>query len=147
MEHVEVEATIAAPLDSVWERYTDHGRWSEWAGVGPSRRIRDGAPDPDGVGARRSLGPGVFAAIEEVLEFEPPRRMVYTVRRGPLPMRRHRGEVVFEDLGRATHIVWRCDFESTFPGLGWLTRLAVTRVFRRALAGLGRDLGCGPGAP
>jgi uncharacterized protein YndB with AHSA1/START domain len=139
VQRVEVEAVIPAPVDAVWRRYTDHARWNEWAGVGRSRLVRAGHDERNGVGAVRALGPPPFAASEEVLEFEPPRRMVYTVRRGPLPMRGHRGEVVFEERGATTRVVWRCTFESALPGLGPLMRLAVTRVFRGALEGLVRD--------
>ena len=138
-QRVEAEAVIPAPLEAVWRRYTDHARWSEWAGVGRSRLVRAGRDQRNGVGAVRALGPPPFAAIEEVLEFEPPHRLVYTVRRGPLPMRGHRGEVEFEARGAATRVVWRCAFDSIVPGLGPLMRLAVTRVFRGALAGLVRD--------
>lgn len=147
MEQVEVEGVIPAPVQSVWDRYTDHARWSEWAGLGPSRLLRAAEGDPNGVGAVRALGPGRFAAVEEVLEFEPPRRMVYALRRGPLPMKNHRGEVLFEDRGGETHVVWRCGFESRIPGVGWLLRLAVTRVFRGALAGLAREFRAGAASP
>jgi len=138
VQQVEVEATIPAPRSEVWAVYTDHARWSEWAGVGRSRLVHKGSPDPNGVGAVRALGPGPLAAYEEVLEFEPPVRLVYTVRRGGPPLRNHRGEVIFEDQGNGTHIIWRCRFESRIPGLGSILQRAITGVFRRALAGLAR---------
>ncbi len=140
MQKVEVVRTIAAPIQKVWDVYTDHASWKEWAGMGRSFLEKEGSPDRNGVGAVRGLGSGPVVAYEEVLEFEPPHRMVYTVLRGGLPMKNHRGEVVFEAQGDATRVVWRCRFESRIPGLAAPMRIAVTRVFRQALAGLARCL-------
>jgi uncharacterized protein YndB with AHSA1/START domain len=133
---VEVTRRFSAPPQVVWDVYTDHAGWQRWAGVGSSRLEREGLPERDGVGAVRSLGFGPLRAVEEVLEFEPPKRMVYRVVRGGLPLRDHLGEVRFEPDGDGTRVVWTCRFESRVPGLGWLLERMVTRVFRTALEGL-----------
>jgi uncharacterized protein YndB with AHSA1/START domain len=136
VQEVEVIRRFAEPPERVFAVYTDHAGWSAWAGVGSSRLARPGRPDPNGSGALRVLGPGPFAASEEILDFEPPKRMSYRVVRGPLPLRDHHGEVHFEPDAGGTRVVWRCRFESGVPGMGWLLRAIVTRVFRRALEGL-----------
>jgi uncharacterized protein YndB with AHSA1/START domain len=136
MQHVEVVRHFPEPPEQVFAVYTDHAGWGRWAGVGSARLARRGSPDPNGTGALRVVGPGPFAAHEEVLDFEPPKRMTYRVVRGPIPFRDHFGEVRFEPDAGGTRVVWRCRFEPSLPGLGPLLRAIVTRVFRRALDGL-----------
>ena len=78
---------------------------------------------------------------EEVLSFDRPRRMTYRIVRGAVPIRDHRGEVVFDARGGGTLVTWRCQFDSRIPGLGGATRAVLTRVFRNVLHGLARRLG------
>lgn len=139
MERVEVSRHFDARPAAVWEVYTDHARWQEWAGVGRSRLVRAGSPDPNGCGALRAVGPPGLAAREEVLEFEPPERMTYRLIGGGLPLRNHRGEVCFAPEGDGTRVTWRCRFEPRIPGTGALLRHLITAVFRRALEGLARE--------
>ncbi len=140
MQHVEVERRFAASPDAVFAVYTDHARWKEWAGFPGSSLEKEGSPDRNGVGAVRILGAGPGQVAEEVLEFEPGKRMRYRVVRGAVPIRNHRGEVLFEPDGDGTRVIWRCQFEPKWnvPGLGPLLRAVFTRVFARALAGLER---------
>lgn len=138
MPAVEVERRFAAPVEAVFAAYTDHARWNEWAGFSQSRLATPGEPDPNGAGAVRALGSGGVTVYEEVLEFERPKRMTYRIVRGGLPITNHHGEVLFEPDGDGTRVHWRCRFDSRVPGLGWLLRLFITRVFRNALEGLAR---------
>ncbi|MGH7790486.1 MAG: SRPBCC family protein [Candidatus Binatia bacterium] len=140
MQKVEVQQLIAAPIETVWARYTDHASWTEWAGLGRVRLEREGVPAPNGVGCVRVISSAGVNVAEEVLSFEPPHRMTYRVIRGGLPMRDHLGEVCFEPRDGATLITWRCQFESRLPGLGGIFRRVITRLFRNALQGLSRQL-------
>lgn len=101
-----------------------------------ARIDREGDPAPNGAGCIRVLGPGPFAAHEEILSFEEGKRMTYRILKGGLPIRDHFGEVDFEPDGDGTRIRWRCRFESKVPGLGPLMRVGVTRMFRGVLDGL-----------
>ena len=138
MQKIEVEHRYAAPPQAVWDVYTDHAGWKDWAGVPKSRLAKEGSPDPNGVGCIRELGAGPSKALEEVMDFEPPKRMTYHLVGGIMPIRDHFGEVLFETDGDGTRIVWRCRFESKIPGLGWLLRRGVTGFFKAALRGLER---------
>jgi uncharacterized protein YndB with AHSA1/START domain len=139
MQQVEVERRFDAPPAQVWRVYTDHARWSEWAGLGRSRLATEGHPDRNGVGAVRCFTTGPTSVYEEVLAFEPEKRMTYRVVRGGIPiMTNHLGEVLLEPDGAGTRLVWRCRFDSTVPGLGAPMRWLITRLFARALAGLAR---------
>lgn len=138
MQEVEVRRRFDAAPQAVWDVYTDHAGWKHWAGFRDSWLEVEGRPDRNGVGAVRGFGNGPIKAFEEVLGFAPPKRMTYRVVRGPLPMKNHFGEVIFEPDGAGTRVTWRCRFDSRIPGLGPLLRRLVSRVFRDALEGLAR---------
>jgi len=138
VQHVEVTRRFDAAPGEVFDIYTDHARWSEWSGMLASRLEHPGRPHPNGPGALRVLGPRGFEAREEILHWDPPRRMTYRLVRGGLPLRDHEGEVRFEPDAGGTRVVWRCRFEPRIPGTGPLLRALVARFFRRALDGLAR---------
>jgi uncharacterized protein YndB with AHSA1/START domain len=114
MRRIEVERIVAAPPSVVFERYTDHVGWSRWAGVGKVSLVQEGSPDRNGVGCVRSFAsaPGLH---EEVVEFDPPNRMVYRIVRGGFPVQDHRGEVRFEPHVRGTRVSWSVEFGSRLP--------------------------------
>lgn len=142
MQEVEIVRRIEAPPQTVWDAYTDHASWTRWAGLGKVRLLREGEPAPNGVGCVREIRSGPISVQEEVLSFEPPKRMTYRVVRGGPPIRDHFGEVHFEEAGEgATRVVWRCRFDSRIPGLGFALRPLFAKVFRDALRGLERHLG------
>jgi uncharacterized protein YndB with AHSA1/START domain len=139
MHDVRVERSFEHPIDAVFDRYTDHVGWSEWAGVGQVRLAREGTPERDGVGCVRAFA--VPASLqEEVTAFERPRRMEYRVIRGAFPMTDHRGEVLFAPEGAGTRVTWRVSFRWRLPGTGWLVDRALAAFFRRVLDALARDL-------
>jgi uncharacterized protein YndB with AHSA1/START domain len=138
MQQVEVERSFAAPPQHVWDVYTDHAGWSHWAGFRRSWLEVEGREHRNGTGAVRVFSSGGVKATEEVLDFEPPKRMTYRLVRGGLPLKDHLGEVIFEPDGEGTRVIWRCRFESRIPGLGPPMRLLITRIFRNALEGLAR---------
>jgi len=132
-QRVEVTHRYNATPDAVWEVYVDHARWSEWAGVGASRLVKEGSGDRNGVGAVRGFPGGT---LEEVLTFDPPKRMTYTLIGGLFPIKNHIGEVTLEPDGDTTLLRWRCEFDSKVPGLGGLFRRMIARTFAGALEGL-----------
>jgi uncharacterized protein YndB with AHSA1/START domain len=136
VQEIEVERKFCATPQEVWDVYTDHAGWSAWAGFQKSWLEVAGVPDRNGAGAVRGFSSGGVRVFEEVVEFDPPKRMTYRVVRGRLPIRNHLGEVVFEPDGEGTRVTWRCRFESKLPGLGPPMRFFVTRMFRKALDGL-----------
>jgi len=138
MQSVEVTRTISATPERVWNVYTDHANWKAWSGVSHSSLHVVGKPDRNGTGAVRRLGTYRMYALEEILEFDPPRRMTYRVIKGGLGIRNHLGEVLFAPTGNGTQITWRCRFDTKVPGFGRIMHGIVTRVFSDALDGLER---------
>lgn len=135
-----VERSFDQPIERVFQRYTDHEGWTSWAGLGAVRLVREGTPERTGVGSVRAfqLTPGLR---EEVTRFEPPRRMEYRVVAGPIPLRDHLGEVMFEREGQGTRVTWRVSFRPAIPGTGALLRVGLGLLFRRVLGRLAASLG------
>jgi uncharacterized protein YndB with AHSA1/START domain len=126
-----------APIESVWPLVAEAARWRDWASFTVSRRERDGAPDPDGVGAIRNFGFPVFTSREEVVAFEPPAHLGYTLLSG-LPLREYRSDVTLTPAaGGGTDIEWRSSFRPPWPASGWFWSGLMTlmlRDFTRRLA-------------
>ena len=131
---IHVAARSAAPVERVWAVLADARRWKEWTPLRTSELEREGSPDPDGVGALRRFGLGPVVSREEVVGFEPPRRLVYELR-GGLPIRGHRAEVTLTPWGDGTEIAWQSRFELRIPGTGRLLhaflRAVITDIARR----------------
>lgn len=140
MQHVEVVEHFTAPPQVVFDRYTDHVSWQRWAGLGSVTLAREGVPPPNGVGCVRVISTAGIGVHEEVLSFEPPARMTYRLIKGPVPLRDHLGEVLFEAEGGGTRVTWRCRFNSSIPGMGAMMGWFIARMFRQVLVGLQREL-------
>ena len=128
----EAHARSAGSPQQVWEMLANIPGWSSWAGplVRRSARERDGAPEPDGVGAIRKLGsPPVFSR-EEIVEFEPPSHMAYVIR-SDWPVRGYRAEVDLQpEPGGGTTIRWRGTLQPAIPGTGPALRSALSLIVR-----------------
>jgi hypothetical protein len=144
MQYVEASRVFPCGARQLFQRYTDHEGWTEWAGVGRVTLVRDGVPERNGVGATRAfaLQPGLR---EQVTVFEPPvddrsaGKMEYRIIAGPLPLADHRGEALFVPDGAGTRLTWRASFRM-FPGAGWIAARALDILFARMLRRLERDL-------
>ena len=133
---VSAEARSSAPPEVVWPLFGEARRWSEWSTVSRAGLEREGAPPPDGVGAIRRFRTGFVTTREEVVEFEPPRRLVYTMLSG-LPVRGYLAVVELHPDGYGTRITWESSFAGAARGTVWFWQrfLQMTiRSFARRLA-------------
>jgi uncharacterized protein YndB with AHSA1/START domain len=133
-----VSARSAASPERVFALLADGAGWSRWAGplILRSWWEREGDPPPGGVGAVRRLGAKQFASREEIVAYEPPGHLAYTILSGQ-PVRDYRADVRLEPDGRGTRIVWSATFEPLVPGTGTAMRWWFTRLvggFARRLA-------------
>lgn len=133
-----MEARSLASPEEVFAVLADVPRWQEWAGpvVPRSSYERQGVDAPGGVGAIRRLGSGPLSSREEIVEYDPPRRLAYVLLNG---QRRHgyRAEVELHPLPTGgTRIVWSGSFRPPVPGSGGLLLLG----FRTLVGGFARRL-------
>jgi uncharacterized protein YndB with AHSA1/START domain len=124
---IHVATRSSAPVERVWAVLADARRWKEWTPFRTSELEREGSTEPDGVGALRRFGLNPVVSREEVVEFEPPRRLVYELRSG-LPINAYRAEVTLTPWEQGTEIDWRSRFEPRIPGTGPLFRAFLTRA-------------------
>jgi uncharacterized protein YndB with AHSA1/START domain len=119
---------IRAPQTVVWDVMTDHMLYARWTSARGVAMEQHGSPHPNGVGAIRVFDSGPLKVREEVLDFEPPTRMVYRLASG-LPVRDYRSEMRLEADGEITVMTWSSSFEPRIP----LTGRHFTRLMRGAV--------------
>lgn len=92
----------------------------------------------DLVGAVRIVGSRPVQLHERLLEVDEPRRITYTVVRGAVGFRNHRGEILFEKAGDGSLLRWTVRLEPVVPGSGLLLQAATKKVLNASLNGLAR---------
>jgi hypothetical protein len=128
------QTTVAVPIDSVWDKLTNHVGMSSW---GPGVTVtmdKPGTPDPNGVGAVRRIsspGPGPDI-VEEVVTFEAPNLFGYKALSGT-PFPGYAGEVRLTPAGSGTHISYTISSTASFP-LVKAPLAAICQVLLRLLA-------------
>jgi uncharacterized protein YndB with AHSA1/START domain len=114
--HVTSQTTVAAPIETVWDKLSDHVGMSQW-GPGISVTMdKLGTDDPNGVGAVRRIaspGPGPDI-VEEVVTFEAPNLFGYKALSGT-PFPGYSGEVRLTPAGSGTHINYTVSTTASFP--------------------------------
>jgi uncharacterized protein YndB with AHSA1/START domain len=122
---------IAAPAETVFDVLTDHARYAEITPIRRSELEREGDPAPNGVGAIRRLTAVGPPLREEVVAYESPRRMSYTLLSGA-PVRDHLGTVELSAEGGGTRMVYAVRTQPTLPLVG----PAVVAVVKQAVKSL-----------
>jgi uncharacterized protein YndB with AHSA1/START domain len=138
MATYEVTTVSSAPPQRVFEVLADGAGWSRWAGpmIVRSWWEREGTPAPGGVGAIRALGMKHVGSREEIVAYDPPHHLAYTILSG-LPVRDYRADVRLSPEGGGTRIVWGGTFTPKLPGTAAvLRRFLLTTIgsFSRRLA-------------
>ncbi|HZU80046.1 MAG TPA: hypothetical protein VE991_09020, partial [Acidimicrobiales bacterium] len=59
----DLTAQVDAPVQQVWSWISETEQWKRWSFLTRSFRLRDGAPDPDGVGSLRRYAVGPFGSV------------------------------------------------------------------------------------
>ena len=124
-------------METVWPLLAEARRWKEWTFLGRSDLERSGAPDPDGVGAVRRFTRVGVGSREEVVAWEPPGHLGYTMISG-FPVRNYRADVVLEQEGQGTSITWSVRFDERVPGTGRVLTAVLHRIVSGFATGLAR---------
>lgn len=130
-----VRARSSAPAEALWPLVAEARRWKEWTFLDRSALEREGVPAPDGVGAVRRFTRHGVGSREEVVTWEPPGRLSYTMLSG-FPVRHYRADVHLEPDGSGTAISWSVRFDEKVPGTGWLMTALLRRIVRGFATGL-----------
>ncbi len=133
----EVRVHSPAPPERVFELLADATSWPQWAGPLAKHGSwdRQGDPPPGGVGAIRKLGRWPAYGREEIVAYEPPRQLSYTIVRGQ-PVRNYRADVTLTPDGDGTQIAWGATFDPLVPGTGALLTFFFRRIITRFANGL-----------
>jgi hypothetical protein len=130
-----VEHRTGATVAQVWPLVGEAARWREWSFLSRSGLEREGDPPPDGVGARRRFTRYGMGSTEEVLAWDPPSHLAYTVVRG-FPVRDYRADVHLVPDGDGTLIRW----SATYSGIVGVADGVTGTALRRLLTRFARDL-------
>jgi uncharacterized protein YndB with AHSA1/START domain len=137
MRTVQIEKTLRAPIERVFDVLADHAGYVHFPGVKSAKVVRPGAPDPNGVGAVREIDVGLAWFREEVTAFERPIRMAYQIVHSRPPLVHDGGSITLTATPEGTHVSWVTTFRVALPLIGGLaTAIAarqMTRDFARAL--------------
>lgn len=114
--HATATATVAASAAQVWAVLTDYEGMSSWAPGLKITVITPGSPEPNGVGAQRRIQavPGMAPLVEEIIAFEPERRLSYRGVKG-VPFRNYVGEVTLAPAGAGTQISYTVSADNSLP--------------------------------
>lgn len=140
MRTAHVQRTIPAPIDAVFEAISDHARYSRFRGIQRSELLREGSPDPNGLGALRRIHSRPLRFDEEITVFEPPARMDYVIREVNFPFAHEGGSMVLDERPGGTHVDWTSTFGFPIRGLGTPLLLAMVPVANFAFASILRDV-------
>ncbi len=130
---VEASHRTRASAQHLWNVLTTHEEMPAW--FKPVRSVLldpPGAEERNGLGAVRHIHALGQAVVEEVVQWDAPRRYAYTLLRGA-PIRNHRGEVSVEALPDGCRATWRIRFEPVIPLSGIVLRPFMQRLARMLL--------------
>jgi uncharacterized protein YndB with AHSA1/START domain len=139
MQQIELTSRIPAPPERVFEVLSDHEGMVRWTDAREVVLRHPGDPAPNGVGAIRVIRSRGIAIEEEILSYDPPKRIEYRLTAGA-PIRDHHGEILLEPDGDGTRVVWRVRFRPLIPGTGWLLRPLIERMLQQNLDQLSAHL-------
>lgn len=140
MSRITIEATerTAADAAAVYTLLRTGATWPDWSPIDSFELEREGAGEPEGIGAVRILRNGRITGHDEITGFTENRSFRYA-HRSALPVRDYRGEIDLTPAdGGGTVIHWQVSFQPKIPGTGWLLRRALTTFIGELTSGLAR---------
>lgn len=139
MPTVRVTRNIHAPVEEVFDLFTDHANYEQFRGIRASKLVREGEPEPNGVGAFRVIDVGPIRFEEEITAFERPSRMDYVIRKINIPLEHDGGTMRFESVDGGTRVEWISTFRITTRGIGGILGGAGVPLVRLDFIGMLRQ--------
>jgi hypothetical protein len=132
MQHISISQDFNAPIDRVFNHLANHKNLSSILGAN-IKRIKD-APEgnPNGKGSIRSIGMGIELLQEEVVAFEAPNLIEYTICSNA-PIKYHLGRLVFTENNGITNLNYTIDLESKFAFADPILKFALETTIKNGL--------------
>jgi hypothetical protein len=130
MKHVVVEVTrrSSAPVERVWDLVAHASTWPEWSSMKSASLDRQGAGEPDGLGAIRRFKTPIGTSVEEVVAFDAPTHFAYSMLSGLAPTG-YRSDVTLRPApDGGTEITWHSEFNASNGLKAAWWRLYVRRI-------------------
>jgi hypothetical protein len=133
-----LNASISAPIEMVFDVLTDHRSYARLTPLRSSTLEREGAPDPNGVGAIRVLKLAGPPIREEVTSFDRPTLFAYRALSG-VPAKHHAATVELGTSGGDTRLSWKVDSTPRIPVPDAVWVAALKPVINQLLKGVVRE--------
>ena len=131
----QARASSTAAVEDVWSLVGQARRWKEWSFLDRSDLVETGDPAPDGVGAVRRFTRFGIGSQEQVVVWDPPHHLGYTMLKG-FPVRHYRADVRCTADGSGTAIKWSATFDTLIPGTGHVMVAILRAVLGRFANGV-----------
>lgn len=141
MRTVHVEEVVGLPIDRVWALLSEHADYDRLPGISDAELLTPGDPPPNGLGAVRRIRLGEVVFDEEIVGFDPPRRMDYRIIASrPVRVDQELGRICLEPAEESTRVTWTSTFSVRVPLIGWFVTRRAARQFERGFRNVLRAL-------
>lgn len=136
MRRYQIEATAQSTADpaTVYALLRTGSTWPNWSSIDSFELEREGAGEPEGVGAVRILRRGRVTGRDTIVAFTQDKSFSYAHK--GLPVRDYRGHIELTPTEGGTAIRWQVSYSSLIPGTGALLRKGLTRFIGEMVTGL-----------
>lgn len=126
---INVDLTLNAPIDYLFEAISDHGAYTRFKAVRHAKVVEPGCDELNGLGALREVHVGPLQFMERITVFERPIRMDYHIEASePVTMQHDMGSIHLKPLSNTqTQVIWQSQGRIQIPLLGWLVDKKFTR--------------------
>lgn len=143
MAVIEMHHRFAASPERVFAAITDHAAMGTWLPGTNARVEQPGTPAPNGLGAIRAVTSRGLTVREEVIRWNPPFAMDYTLISGA-PIDDHLGQIRVTSEGETSRLDYTIRFDMPWyvggPLTAWLISMALQSEITHGLARLDANL-------
>jgi uncharacterized protein YndB with AHSA1/START domain len=130
---IEAEGITSADPEAVWSLVADANGYPSW-GPWNDGGYQPAAEGPSRKGSVQWFRYGRHTTVEEILEVDEPRRLVYTVLRG-MPVRNYRAELTLTPAApKGTTVRWTATWDGTF--MGRMVHRRLQQIYRQVMTDL-----------
>lgn len=141
MVKIDVQKTLNAPIDQVFDMLTDHANYQQFRGITASSLVREGQQEKNGLGAQRCIKAGGVTFYEDIVAFDRPHSFEYLIVKMRPPLLKHLlGRVELTAVGDQTEVRWLSDSVVRIPLLGRFLDARLTADGSKAFAGILRTI-------